>query len=88
MFQFPSFLSFCFFFFNFIYDDKTHYNKEKKTLQRQISSIPARHDKHDIARDIALKTLEKKNKIQVQKTKTNKKQTNINCHEELAFIKK
>ena len=40
-----------FFFFFFIYDDKTHYNKKKKSLQRQISSIPGRHDKHDIGRD-------------------------------------
>ena len=52
--------------------------KRKKTLQRQISSIPARHDKHDIARDIALKTLEKKTKYRYKKQKlTKNKQTLI-----------
>ena len=33
-----------------VYDDKTHYKKKlqknRKTLRRQINSIPARHDKH------------------------------------------
>ena len=47
----------------------------KKTLQRQISSIPARHNKHDIARNIALKTLEKKKENTDTKTKLTKKQT-------------
>ena len=61
-------------------------NKLKKTLQRQISSIPARHDKHDIARDIALiKNTREKTKYGY-KNKTNKN-NNINCHEELASSK-
>ena len=31
-----------------------HIKKKKKTLQRQISSISARYDKHDIGRDVDL----------------------------------
>ena len=45
---------FYYYFLFFIYDDIKHITKKKqKTLQRQTSSILARHDKHGITRVIA-----------------------------------
>ena len=40
-----------------------HITKKQKKLQRQLSSMPARHNKHDITRGTTVNT--KKQQIQV-----------------------